>query len=133
MLRFVIAYISTATVFLALDFVWLSNAARTIYKPRLGAMLLETPNLPVAAVFYVLYAAAIVILAVTPALDAGSWLRAALLGAILGAAAYGTYDITNLATLKNWPVFVSAVDMAWGTIVTATAAIAGYAAARYLS
>ncbi len=126
MLRYGLAYAATAIVFLALDFVWLSFASPNFYRPRLGDLLLERPNLPVAALFYAFYAVAIVILAAVPANNQGNWLLAIGLGAVLGAAAYGTYDITNLATVKGWSVAVTVVDIAWGMTVSALAALAGY-------
>jgi len=93
--------------------------------------MLPQPNLAIAAVFYIFFTVAVVVLAVMPALSAESIGKALLFGAILGLAAYGTYDITNLSTLKGWPGVLSAVDMAWGTVITAASAGGGYAAARY--
>jgi len=91
------------------------------------------PNLGIAALFYLFFTAAIVVLAVLPGLSGGSIGTTLLYGAILGLAAYGTYDITNLSTLKNWPVAMSLVDMAWGTFLTAFSAAGGYCAARLLA
>ena len=126
MLRYGLAYAATAIVLLGLDFLWLSFASPRFSRPRLGDLLLERPNLTVAALFYAFYAVAIVILAVAPANNQGNWLLAIGLGAVLGAAAYGTYDITNLATIRGWSAAVTVVDIAWGTLVSATAALAGY-------
>lgn len=127
-----IAYAGTLIVFLAVDAIWLGLVARTFYRDQLGELMLPSPNLAVAAIFYVFFAAAIVFLAVLPGLAAGSLTTVIINGAILGLAAYGTYDITNLATLKNWPVMVTIVDMAWGTFLTAFAATCGFLAARML-
>lgn len=121
-----IAYIATAIVFFGMDFVWLSVATSAVYKPRLGGLLLEQPNLAVAAGFYLLYVIGILAFAVLPALAEGSWVRAAWGGALLGLVAYGTYDMSNLATLVGWSAVVSVIDMAWGTVVTGVAATAGY-------
>ncbi len=126
MTRFAVAYVSAAAVFLALDYAWLNYAAPAIYRPRIGALLLDTPNLSVAAVFYLLFVVAIVVLAILPGLRADSWATTLGLAAVLGAAAYGTYDITNLATLRGWSAVVSVVDIAWGTVVTSTAAVASF-------
>jgi uncharacterized membrane protein len=90
-----------------------------------------SPGFGIAAIFYIVFAVAIVILAVRRGLDAGSVSTAIGYGAVLGLAAYGTYDMTNLSTLKDWPVALSAVDMIWGTVLTATASAGGYAAARH--
>jgi uncharacterized membrane protein len=118
---------------LVLDGIWLGLVARTFYRNQLGELMLPQPNLAIAAIFYLFFTVAVVMLAVMPALGTGSLLRALLFGAVLGLAAYGTYDITNLSTLKNWPVLVSVVDMAWGTVITAATAGGGYAVARYFS
>ena len=129
-MQFGIAYVASVTVFLILDFIWLSAATSTFYRPQLGDLLSERPSLAVAAVFYLVYVVGVVVFAVTPAYAARSWLMALGLGALLGLVAYGTYDATNLATIKGWPVVVSVVDLAWGVVVTATASLAGFVALR---
>ena len=126
MLKYPVAYIATAIVFFGLDFIWLSNMANGFYRNRLGAMLLDQPNMVPAALFYLVYIAGVVYFAVLPAVNVGSWGTALISGALLGLVSYGTYDITNLATLKNWPVSITVVDMAWGTLLTGAAAITGY-------
>jgi len=131
-LRYLVAYAVTAVIFFALDFIWLSNAVG-FYRERLGELLLERPNLGYAATFYALYVVGIVALAVVPALNGGSWISALGAGALLGLVAYGTYDVTNLATLRNWSLSVSLLDMAWGTALTATAATGGYLLTRWLA
>ena len=116
----------TAIVFFGLDFVWLSTISTSFYRSRIGALLLDQPNLGVAGLFYLVYVAGIVHFAVMPAVNGASWVTALVNGALLGLVAYGTYDMTNLATLKNWSVSVSVVDMIWGVALTATAATCGY-------
>lgn len=123
---YAIAYAATAVVFFGLDFVWLSTISTNFYRSRIGILLLDQPNFGVAGLFYLVYVAGIVHLAVTPAVNGASWATALFNGALLGLVAYGTYDITNLATLKNWSVAVSIVDMIWGIALTATAATCGY-------
>jgi hypothetical protein len=130
-MRYVIAYIATATVFLAADAVWLGWVARAFYRDNLQDMLLEKPLLDVAALFYGLYVVGIVIFGVMAGMRDDTWRSAALYGALFGLFAYATYDLTNLATLKNWPMAVSAVDTVWGAFVTALAATGGYFAASY--
>ncbi len=130
MSRFVVSYLSAAAVFLALDFAWLSFASPNLYRPRLGGLLLDSPNLTIAALFYLLFVIAVVVLAVLPGLHAGSWLTTLGYAALLGAAAYGTYDITNLATIRGWSAVVSVVDIAWGMLVTATSAVASFLITR---
>ncbi|HTO34260.1 MAG TPA: DUF2177 family protein [Pararhizobium sp.] len=124
------AYAGTLLSFLAADAIWLGLVARTFYRDQLGALMLPSPNFAVAALFYLFFAVAIVVLAVMPGFKAGSFTLAVGYGAVLGLAAYGTYDITNLATLKSWPPIVSMVDMAWGTFVTALSAGCGFVLAR---
>lgn len=127
-----IAYAGTFLTLLVCDGIWLGLVARSFYRDQLGPLMLPSPNLPVAALFYLFFAAAVVVLAALPALSAGSIATAFLYGAILGLAAYGTYDVTNLATLRNWPLAMSLVDMAWGTLLTALTATGGYLAVRIL-
>ncbi|MGI9500622.1 MAG: DUF2177 family protein [Geminicoccaceae bacterium] len=130
---FLIAWGATAVVFLVIDAIWLGLIATSFYRRELGALMLERPKLQIAVLFYLGYTFAIVLLAASPASKSGSLTQALLFGAVLGLAAYGTYDITNLSTLKNWPVTMSLVDMAWGTFLTALAAASGYAVLRYFA
>jgi uncharacterized membrane protein len=130
---FVTAYLASVVVFLAIDFVWLSTATNFFYRPQMGSLLSSQPNLVVAAAFYLVYVVGIVVFAVLPAANQGSWLMALGLGALLGLVAYGTYDITNLATIRDWPPLVTIVDLAWGTALTAVSALAGYWALRLWS
>ncbi|AYD01588.1 DUF2177 family protein [Neorhizobium sp. NCHU2750] len=132
-MTYILAYIGTAIAFLCLDFLWLGTVATGFYKSRIGELLLAQPNFIAAGLFYLVYVAGIVYFAVQPALVSGSWTTAAVAGGILGLIAYGTYDMTNLATLKNWSPAVSAVDMAWGTVLTGFAASVGYWVARKFS
>ena len=129
-MRYVIAYIATAVVFLSADAVWLGYVARSFYRDNLEGMLLEKPLLDVAGLFYGLYVVGIVIFGVMAGLRDDSWRSAAIYGALFGLFAYATYDLTNLATLKNWPMMVSVVDTVWGAFVTALAATGGYLAVR---
>ncbi|MCW0232773.1 MAG: DUF2177 family protein [Ferrovibrio sp.] len=106
-----------------LDALWLSTATRLFYRPRLGALLNELPVWWAAIAFYLLYAAGVALFVLRPAIGEGqSPLTAALFGAAFGLVAYGTYDLTNQATLRDWPALVTVVDMAWGALLTAMAA-----------
>lgn len=127
------AYLASIVIFLAIDFVWLKYVALGFYREQIGHLMLDKPNLAIAAGFYLMYAVAIVVLAVLPALRGGGWTTALLYGALLGMAAYGTYDITNLATLKGWPSLVSMVDWAWGTVLTGTVAMLAFYVTRATS
>lgn len=127
---YVIAYLGAGVVFLFLDLLWLGMVAKGFYARQLAGFLRESPDLTVAALFYLVYLGGVVFFAIQPAMQAQSWKVAALYGAILGLVAYGTYDMTNLATLRNWPMAMSFVDLAWGTALTAVSASAGYLLAR---
>lgn len=133
MIQYVIAYAVSVVAFLAIDFVWLTRIAKRFYFDRLGEMLLDKPNLAAAAAFYAVYVIGIVIFAVAPALTEGSAATALLYGALFGFFCYATYDMTNYATLRNWPLSVTAVDIAWGTCLTGTTALIGYLGTRLLT
>lgn len=124
------AYAGSAILFFTLDFLWLGFLAIGFYRSEIGQLLLDRPNFVAAGAFYLFYVAGIVGFAVLPALNAQSWLWALLAGVALGLIAYGTYDMTNLATLKDWSWKVSIVDMLWGGALSGLAALAGYWAAR---
>lgn len=126
MSRLLIAYLSTGAFFLVVDLLWLGVLMAPTYKAQLGGLLLERPNWLPAALFYAAYVVGIVVFAVLPGLQAGDWRRTALLGALFGLLAYAAYDLTNLATLRGWPLGLSVIDMAWGTVLTCTAATVGY-------
>lgn len=130
---FAVAYLASAVVMLALDAVWLTLAVPRIYRPQLGDLLSDKPNLAVAGVFYLLYVVGVVVFAVLPALETRSFLQALGAGALLGLVAYGTYDFTNLATLRSWPVALSLIDVCWGIALTAVTAAAGYQIAAWLT
>jgi uncharacterized membrane protein len=132
MKRFLAAYGATFLTFIAMDVVWLTNTLPRLYKPEIGPLLLDQPKLAPGALFYLLYIAGLVILAVLPGVERGSWARASLNGALFGFIAYATYDLTNLATLKGFSVKVTVADMIWGAVVSGVAASVGYAAARWV-
>ena len=130
--QFAIAYGVFAVVFLALDAVWLTAMADRLYRPAIGHLMRDGFSLAPAAIFYVLYVAGAVIFAVRPGLDSGSWAEAMGWGALLGLLAYATYDLTNQATLRDWPWQVTVADLCWGTFVTAmSAGAACYVALRF--
>jgi len=129
-MQYLAAYLATAAIFLLIDVLWLGYIAKDFYFSRLGELLLEKPNLSVAAVFYAVYVIGIVIFAVGPALKYGSWQTALVYGALFGFFCYATYDMTNLATLKGWPVTIVVVDIIWGTVLTGTSALLGYLITR---
>jgi len=122
-----IGYCAALATLAVLDALWLGVVSRDFYKARLGHLLLDRPNWPVAVLFYLILAIGIVVF---PTAAAGSWLAAALHGAVFGFVVYAAYDVTNLATLRDWPMAVSVVDLAWGTAATAAASAAAFLAPR---
>jgi len=113
----VLLYFITLAVFFLIDMVWLGVVAKTFYRKHLGFLMGPKVVWPAAILFYLLFIAGLLVFAVRPALAAGAPLKALLLGAFLGLVAYATYDLTNLATLKDWPVVVTIVDLVWGTVL----------------
>lgn len=128
-----IAYVATAVVFLALDAVWLTTMADRLYRPELGRLMLERPDIAPAAAFYGIYVVGVLVFAVLPGLESGRWTTALGLGALLGLVAYGAYDLTNQATLRGWSWRVTLADLCWGTFVTAVAAAAGCRVTAWLT
>ncbi|NLD34697.1 MAG: DUF2177 family protein [Clostridiales bacterium] len=113
--RFAVA----AAVFLVIDIVWLTVISPKLYKAHIGHLMADKPTLPAAGVFYVIYIAALLFFVINPAIDKRSVWQALWTGAFLGLAMYATYDLTNQATMKDWPVTITLIDLAWGTFITA--------------
>jgi uncharacterized membrane protein len=122
----VLSYFVTLVVMAALDFVWLGRMGDALYRPVMGDMALPGFRIGPAIAFYLLFVGGVVYFAVAPALAGGGAREAALNGAVFGFCAYATYDLTNQATLKNWSTMLSAIDMGWGTILTAVSATTAY-------
>lgn len=119
-------YLLTIPVFFAVDLLWLGFVARKFYRANLQHLLSPAVNWPAAFAFYFIYIAGILIFAVRPGLEADSLSRACLYGALFGFFTYATYDLTNLATLRDWPLLVAVVDIVWGTILCTLVAGASY-------
>lgn len=126
-------YFLTVPVFFAIDLLWLGVVAKTFYRNNLAHLLGPAVNWPAALVFYFMYIAGIILFAVKPGLDAGSPAKAALWGALFGFFTYATYDLTNLATLRDWPIKVVVVDILWGTLLCTLVASGSYQIGRWLS
>jgi uncharacterized membrane protein len=122
----IIQVVVTGVIMGAIDAVWLSVVANKFYKSQLGNLLMDKPNMPAAVLFYVIYVIGVVAFVLMPALEKQSWTHAAGYGALFGLVAYATYDLTNLATLKGWPVKLVVVDLLWGMALTATVAVLAY-------
>lgn len=126
--KYVAAYAGTATALVALDALWLGVIARPLYQQGLGHLMALQPNFGVAALFYLLYALGVVIFAVVPQHDGASWTATLWMAALFGFFAYATYDLTNLATLRGWPLGLSLLDIGWGMLVSAASAAGGKSA-----
>ncbi len=122
-MQYLAIYALTTVIFFAIDMVWLGIVARNFYRQHLGYIMAEQVNWIAAIVFYLLYIGGILYFAILPAFhQQASWQQAALNGAVLGFLCYATYDLTNLATLKNWPLTVVLIDIVWGTVLTGSVA-----------
>jgi len=131
-MKLVYLYLLTIPVFFGIDMIWLGFVARGFYRKHLGHLLRPDVNWGAAVVFYLLYILGILIFATMPALEKNSLRQAVLLGGLFGFFAYATYDLTNLATLKDWPVVVVWVDIVWGVFLTAGVAAASFFIGRWL-
>lgn len=126
-------YIGSLATFLLLDFAWLGAVARGFYRDQMGSLMRDQVQWTPAFVFYALFVAAILVFVVLPAVERGSLGRAAGMGAFFGLVTYATYDLTNLAVLRGFRTQLALVDMAWGTVLCAAVAVAGYLVAVRLS
>ena len=131
--KHLVAWLVTFVVMLVIDLLWLGVIAKGMYQQGMGNLLSPEPRLGIAALFYLMYPVGLVIFAVMPGVDANSVLRAGVLGALFGLFAYATYDLTNLAIVRNWPVALSFIDIAWGALVSGVSATAGAMAWRWMA
>jgi uncharacterized membrane protein len=129
---FIKLYFIALPVFFAIDMVWLSLVARNFYQKHIGFLMTPHVNWIAALLFYFLFIAGLVIFVIAPSLEKNSWITAVWLGALFGLISYATYDLTNLATIKNWPLIVTVVDLAWGAILAASVSVISFFAAKKL-
>jgi uncharacterized membrane protein len=120
---FVKLYLIALPVFLAIDMVWLTLVAKNFYAKQIGFLMAKNPNLFAALIFYLIFIAGLIIFVITPALDKKMWTQALLTGAFFGLVTYATYDLTNLATIKDWPLIITIVDLIWGMVLSATVSV----------
>lgn len=125
-------YVVAAAVFCLIDFVWLGTVARRLYDDRLGDLLADRPNVPAAVAFYAIFVAGMVWFVIHPAVDDGSWVRALAVGAFFGFVTYATWDLTNLAVLRDFPLSIVPIDLAWGTFLAASVSAVTYAVVQVL-
>lgn len=132
MIYYLKLYLLTIPVFFAIDLLWLGVVAKNLYQKNLAHLLSPEVNWPAALLFYLMYIVGIILFAVRPGLDAQSLAKAALWGALFGFFTYATYDLTNLATLRAWPIKVVFVDILWGTLLCTLVASLSYLIGRWL-
>ncbi len=131
--KLIFSYLLTALVFFAIDLLWLGVIAKNMYRKYLGNFLSDQVNWTAAIIFYFLFIIGIYIFAILPAIEKQSLMRAIVLGALFGFFTYATYDLTNLATLKSWPLNIVFIDIAWGAVLTALVSAAGYSIVRWIN
>lgn len=131
-LQYIYLYLLTIPIFFAIDMFWLGVVAKDVYREYLGYLLRDPINWTAAIVFYLIFIVGLLYFAVVPALKEGSLMNAALYGALFGFFTYITYDLTNLATIKDWPLTISLIDILWGTALSALVASGSFMAARAL-
>lgn len=120
-------------VFLAIDMIWLGFVAKNFYREQIGALMKSDVNWAAAIVFYLIFITGLVVFVIAPAIEKGTWTHALLLGALFGIVCYATYDLTNLAVAKDWPVLVTIVDLAWGGVLAAAVSTVTYLIATKIS
>lgn len=123
-------YAIALPVFFALDMVWIGLVAKNFYRSQIGFLMKNEFNWTAAVIFYLLFIVGLVLFVITPAMEKNSWMHALLFGALFGLITYATYDLSNLATLKDWPLLVTIVDLAWGATLAASVSTATYFIAR---
>jgi len=126
-------YALTVPVFFVIDILWLGVVAKGFYRRKLNFILSDDVNWTAAVIFYLIYIAGILFFAVRPALSSNSWREAVLFGGLFGFFTYATYDLTNLATIKDWPVAVVMVDLLWGVCLCVIVATASFFMSRWLA
>jgi len=126
-------YFIALGVFLVIDMVWLLFIAKNTYSKHLGYLMAPTPNLGAALLFYVIFIMGLLFFVINPALAKESWQYALLAGMFFGLVTYSTYDLTNMATIKDWPTFITVIDLIWGSAVSGTTAIISYFLIKLLS
>jgi uncharacterized membrane protein len=130
--KLLISYALTFVVFFIVDMAWLGFIAKDLYKKYLGNFLSEQVNWTAAVVFYLLFVVGVFIFAIMPSVEKNSVVSAVILGALFGFFTYATYDLTNLATLKGWPITIVFIDIIWGSVLTGIVSTAGFYIVKYV-
>lgn len=131
--KLIISYLLTTIVFFAVDMAWLGFIAKDLYKKYLGSFLSDKVNWPAAIIFYLLFIIGIFYFAILPAVEKKSLAKAIISGALFGFFTYATYDLTNLATLKDWPLPIVFIDIIWGAVLTGIVSTAGFYIVKWVA
>lgn len=123
---FIKLYAIAFPVFLAIDMIWLGLVAKNFYRSQIGTLMKPDVNWTAAIIFYLIFIVGLVVFVITPAVEKNSWTHALLFGALFGLVCYATYDLTNLAVAKDWPLLVTIVDMIWGAVLASSVSLITY-------
>lgn len=123
---FIKLYLVALSVFFIIDMAWLGLIAKNFYAKNIGFLMKTNVNWAAAIIFYLLFIVGLVLFVITPAMHNTSWSNALLYGALFGLITYATYDLTNLATLRDWPLIVTVVDLIWGATLAASVSVISY-------
>lgn len=123
---FIKLYLIALPIFLAIDMIWLGLIAKNFYREQIGFLMKTDINWTAAIVFYLLFITGLVLFVIMPAVKSNSWSYALLFGALFGLVTYATYDLTNLALTKDWPLLVTIVDLIWGSFIAASVSVITY-------
>lgn len=126
-------YLITFFIFLVIDFIWLGSVAKNLYQNQLGFLMKENVNVAAAVIFYLIFTAGIVFFVLNHALAISSWQYALFAGMFMGLIAYSTYDLTNLSTIKDWPLIVTLIDLVWGTLLGGLTSFLSYTVIKFFN
>ena len=126
MVGYIKAYFITFIIFFIIDLLWLGILAKKLYRKQIGFLLKDNFNMPVAIIFYMVFVVGLLFFVINRAIAINSWQYALFAGMFFGFITYSTYDITNLATLKNWPIGITIIDILWGSILCGATSIISY-------
>ena len=130
--KILLTYFFTSIVFFIIDIIWLGLIAKNLYAKYLGQFLSEQVNWTAAIIFYLIFIAGIMIFAIYPAVEKSSLMHAIIYGVLFGFFTYSTYDLTNLATMKDWPMNIVIIDIAWGSALSGLVSLSGYYIGSYI-
>ncbi len=123
---FIKLYLITLPVFFIIDMIWLGLIAKNFYAKHIGFLMKTNINWTSAIIFYLVFIAGLIIFVIMPSMEKNSWVMALLLGAFFGFVTYATYDLTNLATIRDWPLLVTIIDLIWGTVLASSVSVVSF-------